>query len=167
VRSPWCLLFFRLNKPRSLRLSSQEKWSTCLFRMCPSRTMSSLCWGLQTWAHYSKWDLMGAKSRGNISSVTLSGHLFFNAGQDIIHFLCCKCTLLALVEFFIHHNLPELLSIHSLPILYVCLGVPGPRWHNLTCGLVELYAACMGPPLMPFKIAWVASPPVCQLYPLA
>jgi len=144
VRSPWCLLFFRLNKPRSLRLSSQEKWSTCLFRMCPSRTMSSLCWGLQTWAHYSKWDLMGAKSRGNISSVTLSGHLFFNAGQDIIHFLCCKCTLLALVEFFIHHNLPELLSIHSLRILYVC-------WEYLDPGGTTLHVALLN--FMQF--AWV------------
>ncbi|XP_052526345.1 tetratricopeptide repeat protein 33 isoform X2 [Tympanuchus pallidicinctus] len=129
---------------------------------CPGRAPTgswcSLCSGPQR-EHYCKWNLMGAKLRRRISSLALLITFFFITAQDIIHCLGCKCMLLALVEFFIHHNCPELL--YPLIAHPTCM-FGSARWiqlHSFACGLVELHEVCRGLPLMSFKIPWLASPP--------
>lgn len=102
---------------------------------------------------------MGVKLRRRISSLALLITFFLITAQDIIHCLGCKYMLLALVEFFIHHNCPELLY---LLIAHPLCMFGSARWiqlHSFTCGLVELHEVCRGLPLMSFKIPWLASPP--------
>ena len=63
VRSPWSLLFSRLNSPNSLSLSSQERCSSPLINFvallwtCSNRSMSFFCWGPQNQTQYSRWGL--------------------------------------------------------------------------------------------------------------
>jgi len=45
-----------------------------------------------------------------------------------------------------------LLSSHSPPSLYLCLGLPRPTLQDPALGLVELYVVHAGPPLQPVKV---------------
>lgn len=70
-----------------------------------------------------------------------SDHTVFDAAQDTVGFLGCKCPLLAHAEFLVNQHrqvLLILLSVCSLSSLYLCLGLPWPR-----CGMQmhELAAA--------------------------
>ncbi|KAK4813652.1 hypothetical protein QYF61_014951 [Mycteria americana] len=58
---------------------------------------------------------------------------------------------------FTSANTPEsfsagLLSLHSPPSLYLCLGLPQPMWQDLALGLVELHEVLTGPPLKLVKV---------------
>ena len=67
MRSPYSLLFSRLNKPNSLSLSLQERCSSPLITFVAllwtlsNSPPSFLYWGLQTWMQYSRWGLMRAE----------------------------------------------------------------------------------------------------------
>ena len=45
-----------------------------------------------------------------------------------------------------------LLSVHSPPSLYLCLGLPWPRGRTCALGLIELHEFCTAPPLKPVRV---------------
>ena len=63
MRSPRSLLFSKLNKRSSLKLSSQERCSSPLIILVAllwtrsKSSMSFLYWGPQAWTQYSRWGL--------------------------------------------------------------------------------------------------------------
>ena len=67
MRSPWSLLFSKLNKPSSLNLSSEERRSSPLIILVAllwTRSKSStsfLYWGPQAWMQCSRWGLTRAE----------------------------------------------------------------------------------------------------------
>ena len=77
MRSPYSLLFSRLNEPSSLSLPSQGRCSSPLiifvaFLWTLSNSSTSfLCWGPHTWTQSSRWGLTRAKQRGTITSLSL------------------------------------------------------------------------------------------------
>jgi len=80
----------------------------------------------------------GRRAEGNNHLPRPAGHYAFDASHDMVSFLGCKCILLALyllVELLINQH-PKVLilrlhSIHSLPSLYLCLGLPQPMYRTL------------------------------------
>lgn len=77
----------------------------------------------------------GRRAEGNNHLPRPAGHYAFDAAQDMVSFLGCKCVLLAHVELLINQH-PKVLilrlhSIHSLPSLYLCLGLPQPMYRTL------------------------------------
>ncbi|KAK4827484.1 hypothetical protein QYF61_018784 [Mycteria americana] len=98
-RCPQSLLFSRLNNPNSLSLSSQERCSSpriifvALLWTHSNSSMSFLCWGpqrlnavLQAGSHES-----GVEEENHLPRP--AGHCSFDAAQDMVGFLGCKCTL--------------------------------------------------------------------------
>lgn len=67
MRCPWSLLFSSLKKPSSLKLSSEERFSSPLIILLAllwtqyNSLTSFLCWP-QIWMLYSRWDLTKAQS---------------------------------------------------------------------------------------------------------
>jgi len=77
MRSPWSLLFSKLNKPNYLHLSSQERCCSSLsilmdlLWICSNSSASLLCWRSQAWMQTCKWDLTRAEQREMITSLSL------------------------------------------------------------------------------------------------
>ena len=77
MTSPQSLLFFKLNRPSPLNLSSQERCSSPLITLvAPLQTHSKssasfLCWRPWVWTQYSRWGLTGEQQREPIPSLSL------------------------------------------------------------------------------------------------
>ena len=127
MRSLWSLLYSKLNKPNSLKLSSQEKCSRLLIVFeallwtHSNSSASFLFWEPQAWAQYCarRWGLMKAV-RGGQSPPFHCCHSCVDAAQNTVGLLGCKHTLLAHVQLF---RMPKsfssgMLSVSSSPSLY-------------------------------------------------
>ena len=84
------------------------------------------------------------EQRRIITSLTLLGTPLLMQSKNMVGFLGCKHTLLAHVELLIKEH-PQVLFlratlIHSLPCLYLFLGLPCHKY----IGLVELHEVCIG-----------------------
>ncbi|PKU41108.1 hypothetical protein llap_8578 [Limosa lapponica baueri] len=79
-----------------------------------------------------------------------AGHASFDAGQDVVGFLGCQCTLLAHVEVLIHQH-PQVLLLRAAlqPFSAQPVFVPGIA---IVLGFVELHEVSMGPPLKPVQV---------------
>jgi len=136
VSFPQSLLFSRLNSPNSLCLSSQESYSSpltvfvALLWTCSNRFISFLCCRPQSWMLYSRWALTQSGLEGQNHLTRPAGYTSLDAAQDMVGFLGCVSTLLGHVELYFNQTLKSfssgLLSIHSLPSLYLCLELPRP-----------------------------------------
>ena len=65
-------------------------------------------------------------------------HTAFDAAQDTVGFLSCRHPLLAHIKLLVNQHplvLLVLLSVCSLPGLYLCLGLPWPRCGMQMCEL--------------------------------
>ncbi|KAK4815471.1 hypothetical protein QYF61_002930 [Mycteria americana] len=76
--------------------------------------------------------------------------------QDTVGFLGCKHTLLAHVQFFIHHYPQVLLRRAALnpfvPQSVLIQGIALTHVQDVALGLVELHEVCTGPLLKPVKV---------------
>lgn len=84
----------------------------------------------------------------------VAAHAAFGVAPNTADFLGCKCTLLGGVELLInqHNQQPSpqgLFLIHSLPSLYLCLGLLPTQGQDLALGLAEL----PGVPLKPVQVS--------------
>jgi len=100
-RSPINLIFFKSPWPVFLGevCSSHLIIFIYLLWACSKSSMSFFCWRPKTWPQYSRWGPTKAEWRGTITSLA-AGHFSFDAAQDAVGFMGCKCTLLAHVKFF-------------------------------------------------------------------
>ena len=148
VRSAHSLLFSRLNHPNSLSLSSQESCSipqiifVVLLCTRSHKPMSFLCWGLQSWMQDSRWGLTRTKQRGRIPSSDLLAMLLLMQPVVQLAFWAASahCHLMLSFSFT---STPKsfssgLLSTHSLPSLYLRLGLPRPTCRTLHLALLSL-----------------------------
>ena len=91
VRSPQSLLFYKLNRPKSLSLSSEKRCSipliifVALLRNHSNSFISFLCWGLQSWTQHPSTLVGSHQSRverqKNLPQPAV--HTSFDAAQDI------------------------------------------------------------------------------------
>jgi len=83
-------------------------------------------------------------------------HTTFDAAQDTVSLLGCKCTLLGHVQFFIHHYPQVLLSRAALnPFILQplsILGVAPAHEQDHACDLVEPWEVHTGPLLVPVHV---------------
>ncbi|KAK4811179.1 hypothetical protein QYF61_019810 [Mycteria americana] len=85
-----------------------------------------------------------------------AGHASFDTAQDTIGFLGCERTLLAHVQFFIHHY-PQVLLLSAalnpfIPQSVLILGIAPMQVQDLALGFVELQEVPMGPLLKPVQV---------------
>ena len=141
IRSPWSLLLSRLKSPSSLSLTSKGRCSSSLIIFeallwtHSNSSMSFLCWGPQNWMQYSRWVPMGAEQRGRITSLyqlvmlllmQLRIQLAFWAAS-IHYWLMLSLSSADTTKSFTS----GLVSGHSMSNLYLCLGMPWPKFRTL------------------------------------
>jgi len=94
-----------------------------------------------------------------------AGHATFDAAQDVVGFLGCKCTLSDHVELLINEHTQVLLlraalNPFSAQSVFV-LGIAPTLVQDLALGLVKLHEVCIGAPLKVSMDGDYASPPAC------
>ncbi|KAK4831029.1 LOW QUALITY PROTEIN: hypothetical protein QYF61_014917 [Mycteria americana] len=129
IRSPWSLLFSRLNKPNSLSLSSYERCSS-----------SRITFVAPLWTRSNR-----AEGQNHLPQP--AGYAAFDAAQDTVGFLGCECTLSAHVQLFIHQYPQVLLHRAALnPFIPQPVLIPGVApTQDPALGLVEPHEVPMGP----------------------
>ncbi|PKU42653.1 hypothetical protein llap_7045 [Limosa lapponica baueri] len=85
------------------------------------------------------------------------GHAAFDAAQDMVGFLGCRCALLAHVELLINQHpqallLTVLLNSSSTQPVFVLGIAMSCTWQDAELGLAELQEVRMGPPLKPLQV---------------
>ena len=107
-----------------------------------NRSMSFLCWGLQSWTQDS--GITRAEQRGRITSLDLLATLLLMELRIQLAAWAASTHCWVMLSFS-STNIPKsfssgLLSILSPPSLYLCLGLPSPRCRTLH--LVPLDSSC-------------------------
>ena len=129
--------------------------------------MSFLCWGLQSWTHYSRRGLTRVEWRGRITSFNMLITLLLMQYRIKLAFWAMGANWWMMLSFS-STSTPKsfssagLLSIHSLPSLYLCSGLPKPMCRPCTWPCWTSWGlhrptspACQGP------TRWQPFPPVC------
>ncbi|KAK4821227.1 hypothetical protein QYF61_015795, partial [Mycteria americana] len=91
-----------------------------------------------------------------------AGLTSFDAAQDAVGFLGCKCTRLGHVELLNEQHQALLLRAALNPFSFhpvIVLGFALTNVQDLALGLVEIHEFHMGPPLKPLRSLWMASRP--------
>ncbi|KAK4827563.1 hypothetical protein QYF61_019187 [Mycteria americana] len=93
-----------------------------------------------------------------------AGHASFDAAQDTVGFLGCKCTLPGHVELLINQHphvllLRAALNPFSAQPVFV-LGIALTHVQDLALGFVELHEVHTGPPLKPVRVPLDGIPPL-------
>lgn len=121
LRSPLSFLFSRLDKPSSLSLSSQKRFSSALPMFIAlhwtlsSNSLSFLNWGAQNWVRYSRHGLIRAEQSGRISSLILLATVFLINPRTSLSFLATRPRCWIMVNMFSNRTpcSTELLSSRS------------------------------------------------------
>jgi len=121
-----------------------------------NRSISFVCWGLQSWTQGSWWALTRAEQRGRVPSLDLLATMLLMQPRVWLAFWAASAHCRVMLSFS-STSTPKsfssgLLSVHPAPSLYLCLGLPWPVcrtlhlvfwtswvWHRLTS------QACRGP----------------------
>ncbi|PKU46357.1 rna-directed dna polymerase from mobile element jockey- hypothetical protein [Limosa lapponica baueri] len=160
-RSPWMLLFSRMNNPNSQPLLTGEVLQASdhlrgppldpfqQVHILPVLRTPELDAVLQVGSHESR-----AEGQNHLPGP--AGHTSFNATQGVLGFLGCNCMLPAHVKLLVHQH-PQVLLLRaglnpfsSQPVSV--LGIAVTQVQNLALGLAELHEVCTG---LPFKLVWV------------
>lgn len=103
----------------------------------------------ENWMQLSKWSFTRAGSVGLNSLLCPDGHIAFDAVQDRVGSLGCKCRLPTHSQFFIHQSSSGLLSIYSSPA-HAVMGTT--QIQDLSLGLDELHENHLDPVLSIVKV---------------
>ena len=162
-------LFSRLNSPSSLSLPSQERCSSPLIIFMvllwphSDRSMSVLCWGLQSCMQDSRWGLTRAEQRGRIPCLNLLATLPLMQPRVQLAFWAAG-THYWLMSSFLSTGTPKffssgLLSVLSSPSLCWCWGLPWARSRALPFALLNLTRFARAHSSSLSRSRWMASLP--------
>ena len=152
IRSPRSLLFSRLNSPNSLSPSLQKRCSIPLISFVSllwphsNRSVSFLCWGLQSWTQHTRQALTWTEYRGRIPSLNLLATLLLMQPRIRLAFWAASTCCWVMLSF--SSTSKVLLSKAALypfvpqPVLIV--GVSMTHVQDPAVGLVELHEVHMG-----------------------
>ena len=97
--------------------------------------------GVQSWTQDSRWGLTRAEYRGRIPSLDLLAMLLLMQPRAQLAFWAARAHCCVILSFLSTSTLTSfsagLLSIHSLPNLSLCLGLPRPMCRTLHLALLN------------------------------
>jgi len=158
MRSPWSLLFSRLNRTLLLKRCAPALWSSSW--ILSNSSASFLCCGSQTWMYYFRWTITWAEQRGPIISFTLVDPLLMQPGIQLASGAASPCCWLA--SSFSSTRIPksfstELLSMHSSPSLYAYLRLSWFKCNTLHMALLNIVRFSWTHFLILSRCLWMAS----------
>ena len=138
-----------------------------LLWICSSMSMSFLCWGPQSWTQYSRWGLTRAERRGRITSHDLLAMLLLMQPRIQLAFWAASAHYWLMFSFA-SANTPKpfltgLLSIHSFPSLYLCVGLPQSMCRTLHLALLNFMTFAQAHLSSLSRCLWMAFFPSCML----
>ena len=134
-----------------------------------NRSMSALCWGLQSWTQDSQGGSHQSGAEGQNPLPLPAGHAAGDAAQGTVGLLGCQHTLPGHVQLFIHQHPQVLLRtavltpFSSQPVFV--LGIAWPMCSTLHLALLNFWGSHRPPsPACPGPSGWHPFPPACRLH---